>query len=131
MESLKVCKGVAKVILAESSLEFLESRYKSVTEGIHDTIHRYEAILMHTELPMFNASEIELLLFATGTVLCLSDLQPGMLLQEVTTCLTDSLTGEADEADAALIAKIARLTFVQEVTLLDRLEQRRIYITIP
>ena len=131
MENFNACKGVAKVILAESSLEFLESRHKSLSEGIHETIGRYEEILIRTELPTFTAAEIELLLFSTGSVLCLSDLQPGMLLQDVTTCLTDSLTGEVDESDAALIAKVTGLTFTQEIALLDRLAQRRIYTAFP
>ena len=113
------------VYLTDQSLRFLEARGESLSGAINQTVDRYEQVIKQVDLPKFTETEINILLNATSGVLYQPAEMIAGLWQGIEDDLIDDLTGSIDAADMALIEKLKKLTYPQEVALLERLEQRR------
>jgi hypothetical protein len=113
------------VYLTEGSLKFLENRADSLSGAINQTVDRYDQTLKQIDLPKFSDAEINALLSATQGVLYQPAEMIAGLWQGIADGLIDDLTEKIDADDKKLIEKLKKLTFPQEVALLERLEQRR------
>lgn len=112
------------VYLTDKSLNFLDGRSESLSGSINQAIDRYDQILKQTDMPKFTESEINTMLNAiSGTLYEPAEMIAGFW-QGIQDDLVDDLTGEVDPADMALVEKLKTLTYLQEVALLERLEQR-------
>ena len=113
------------VYLTNKSLGFLENRCDSLSGGINQTIDRYAHVIKNVELPQFTESEINTMLNAIhGTIYQPAEMIAG-LWHGIQDDMIDGLTGEIDEIDKALVEKLKKLSYAQEVALLEKLEQRK------
>lgn len=113
------------VYLTEQSTRYLAKRADSLSGAINQTVDRYEQVIKQTALPPFTAEEIHTLLEATMGVLYQPAEMIAHLWHGIEDQLADDLTGEISEPHRALIEKLKKLTYPQEVALLEKLEQRR------